>query len=178
MSSLFDSINAYDVKPFKRMGVTIDEEIYYAKLLMNFLSRFNLNKVLEIACGNCLIFMYARKIAKQIYAIDDWKGEDINKWTKGVKDNVTIVQNLFPLPFRSSFFDAVYSFLYFYNVTKKERKDKIEEIYRVLKSDGILVLADIDIMRSIRKDFLTYFDEVEFYIDQGIFISIMKKKFP
>lgn len=109
-----------------------------------------------------------------VIGIDDWKDENIEKWTKSVKGEIDIVQNLFPLPFRSSSIDLIYAVLYFYNVPKKERKEKIEEIRRVLKDDHYLIIVDLDIVRNMRKDFP--FKEEYFHQDQGIFISIMKKE--
>lgn len=176
MSSIFDSLNSWDVKPYKRMGVTIDEEIYFGKIILKLVEKYKPKLVLDLACANCLISKMVKERLKEVIAIDDWIDDDMNKFVNYVKGRVSVIRNLFPLPFRDSSFDMIYTVLYFYNIPKKNRKERVEEIRRVLKRDGILVLVDLEIVRSMRKDFLANeFNEIEFYEDQGVFISVMRK---
>ncbi|AWR97915.1 methyltransferase domain-containing protein [Acidianus sulfidivorans JP7] len=178
MSSIFDSINAWQYKPFRRMGVTIDEEIYYAKILGNILDSDKDKLILEIGCGNCLISSYLKEKGLNIFSIENWNEEmsldEIKKYKIMCKLN--LIQNLFPLPFRDNSFDVVYSALYFYNVSKSKRKEYIKDIQRVLKNDGKFVLLDVELMRGIRKDFTSEgFKEDYFTTNQGVFISVLKK---
>lgn len=178
MSSIFDSIRAWEYKPFRRMGVTIDEEIYFAKIIGNLLENVKNSKILEIGCGNCLISSYLKQKGLNVFSIENWNEEmsisEIKKY-KGV-EKLDLIQNLFPLPFRKSSFGVIYSVLYFYNVPRSGRKELIKEIKEALKDEGQLILLDIESMRNMRKDFVAEgFKEEKFTTNQGIFISVMKK---
>ncbi|ARM76707.1 class I SAM-dependent methyltransferase [Acidianus manzaensis] len=178
MSSIFDSINAWQYKPFRRMGVTIDEEIYFAKLIDNLLENDKDKIILEIGCGNCLISRYLKEKGLNVFSIENWNEEmsinEIKKYKGMCKLN--LIQNLFPLPFRESSFDVIYSVLYFYNVPKSKRKDYIKDIQRTLRNNGKFILMDVEAMRGMRKDFISEgFKEDYFTTNQGVFISILKK---
>jgi ubiquinone/menaquinone biosynthesis C-methylase UbiE len=176
MSSLFDSIKAWKYKPSRRMGITIDEEIRVAKLLTSLISRLPYNKVLEIGCGNCLVSSMVKKYVKSIIAIDTWGEEityyDIKDYTKDV--DINLIANLFPLPFRDESFDLAYAVLYFYNRIRKDRKELAKEVSRVIKNNGYFILIEPEIIRNMRRDFQS-FKEVGYFVDQGIFFSIMEK---
>lgn len=62
MSSLFESINSWEFKPYRRMGVTIDEEMFYAKILARFVEGLGPRKVLDVGCGNCLFSLVLKKM--------------------------------------------------------------------------------------------------------------------
>ncbi len=177
MSSLFDNINAWKYKPFRRMGITIDEELRVAKLLASVLDKLPHDKVLEIGCGNCLVSLIIKnKIKSELTSIDVW-GEgisyaDVKDYLNGV--DINLITNLFPLPFRDKSFDVVYAALYFYNRTRKDRRELSNEVYRVIKDNGYLILVEPEIVRNMRRDF-SGFKEIIYFVDQAIFFSVMNK---
>jgi phospholipid N-methyltransferase len=178
MSSIFDSIKAWNIKPFRRMGVTIDEEIYFARSLSKDVEGVNPKNVIEIGGGNCLVSMILRnKIRSEIFSLDTWNEEisvdDVKKYTSG---NVNLINNLFPLPFRKESVDLAYSILYFYNVPKAIRKNFAEELFNSIKKGGYFILAEPEIVRNMRKDFFSVgFEEVSYRSEQAVFFSKMIK---
>ncbi|QKR00618.1 class I SAM-dependent methyltransferase [Metallosphaera tengchongensis] len=180
MSSLFESIHAWDYKPYRRMGVTVDEELFYSKILTKFVEVINPSNVLEIGCGNCLFTLTLKTMLPKLNltSLDLWNDEITTQEVRGYLRGVDhqLVQNLFPLPFRDGFFDLVYVPLYFYNVTRNLREDLSKEIHRVIKSNGFLILIDLEIVRKMRKSFLNAgFKERDYRVNQGIFFSLMEK---
>ncbi|ABP95028.1 Methyltransferase type 11 [Metallosphaera sedula] len=180
MSSLFDSINSWEFKPYRRMGVTIDEEMFYAKILARFVEGLSPRKVLDVGCGNCLFSLVLKKRFPhlEITSLDLWNDEisvtEIRGYLRDVDTN--LVQNLFPLPFRDDQFDLVYAPLYFYNVVKSRRDELAMEIFRVLGKNSFLILVDLEIVRNLRKSFLKAgFVERNYYANQGVFFSLMQK---
>ncbi|MCI2414055.1 MAG: class I SAM-dependent methyltransferase [Candidatus Aramenus sp.] len=176
MSSIFDSLNSWNVKPFRRMGVTIDEEIYFARSLLKDVESSRL--VLEIGGGNCLVSEIIRRSgkAREVVSVDTWNEEitinDVKSYIKGVE----LVRNLFPLPFRDESLDMVYSVLYFYNVKRENRRELAREVYRVLKKGGKFILVEPEIVRNMRKDFISAgFKEESYRSEQAVFFSKMVK---
>ncbi|WP_373467947.1 methyltransferase domain-containing protein [Acidianus infernus] len=180
MSSIFDSINSWNYRPFRRMGVTICEELRIGKLVSSIIKRINPKKALEIGCGNCLVTLSVEKETKlpSLISIEVWKDEITDKEVKDYLrgEDYNLVENLFPLPFKEKSFDLAYSVLYFYNKIRKERNYLANEISKVIKDNGYFILIEPEIVRNMRKDFFNAgFSEVEYHVDQGIFFSLMKK---
>ncbi|WP_236750607.1 methyltransferase domain-containing protein [Acidianus sp. HS-5] len=180
MSSIFDSINSWNYKPFRRMGITICEEVRIGKLVSSFIKRLNPRRVLEIGCGNCLVTLSVEKEVKppSLVSIEVWNNEitdkEVKNYLRGEDSN--LVENLFPLPFKDKTFDLAYSALYFYNTVRKERSTLAGEVSKVIKDKGYFILIEPEIVRNIRKDFFNAgFSEVEYHVDQGIFFSLMVK---
>ncbi len=176
MSSIFDSLNAWNVKPFRRMGVTIDEEIYFAKSLLKDVESPRL--VLEIGGGNCLVSEMLRRSgkAREVISVDTWEEEITVNDVKSYAGGVNLVKNLFPLPFRDESVDMVYSVLYFYNVKREARRELAKEIFRVLKANGKFILVEPEIVRNMRKDFAAAgFKEESYRSEQAVFFSKMVK---
>ncbi|AWS00459.1 methyltransferase domain-containing protein [Metallosphaera hakonensis JCM 8857 = DSM 7519] len=181
MSSLFESIKSWEFRPYRRMGVTIDEEMFYAKLLGKFASSLNPSRVLDVGCGNCLFTLVLKTSFPEleIASLDLWNDEMTVAEVKGYLKNVdsNLIQNLFPLPFRDDYFDLVYAPLYFYNVTRDRREELALELFRVVKPRSFLVIIDLEIVRNLRKSFLKAgFEERTYYANQGVFFSLMEKR--
>ncbi|MCG3110023.1 hypothetical protein L3N51_02320 [Metallosphaera sp. J1] len=162
------------------MGVTIDEELFYAKILTKFVGGLGPRHVLEVGCGNCLFTLVLKRSfpSMEITSLDLWDDEislpEVKGYLRDVDNN--LVQNLFPLPFRDGNFDLVYAPLYFYNVVKSRRDELASEIYRVLNRNSFLVIVDLEIVRNLRKSFLKAgFLERNYYANQGVFFSLMQK---
>lgn len=179
MSSIFDSIRAWDIKPFRRMGVTIDEEIYFAKSILKDIEGFNGKRIVEIGGGNCVISLLLKtKLRKEILSLDTWNEEikisDVKKYSHG---NIDLLNNLFPLPFRKDSIDLAYSVLYFYNVPRLTRKNLAEDLFTVLNKGGYFILAEPEIVRNMRKDFFNVgFKEISYRSEQAVFFSKMVKE--
>ncbi|MEM3292518.1 MAG: methyltransferase domain-containing protein [Saccharolobus sp.] len=171
MSSLFDSLNAWSYKVCRRMGMTIDEELFYAKMLNKIVKgKVKYSSALEIGCCNCL---FSLNLGNTI-SIDLWDEiplEEVKKYASS-----QLVQNLFPLPFRDNTFDLIYSPIFFSNLKRDVRKELAKDVYRVIrKENGILILIDLEIFRKIRKEFIEIgFEEKDYYTYQGVFFSIMQ----
>jgi len=179
MSSIFDSIRSWDIKPFRRMGVTIDEEIYFAKSLLKDFEGINLKRIVEIGGGNCVISLVLKnKLQNEILSIDTWNEEikidDAKKYSQG---KINLLNNLFPLPFRRESVDLAYSVLYFYNVPRLTRKNLAEDLFLTIKKGGYFILAEPEIVRNMRKDFFNVgFKEISYRSEQAVFFSKMIKE--
>ncbi len=102
-------------------------------------------KILDVACGNgwLLNFFYQKGAKKQnLYGMDINKGRiDMakSKYVFNLK-----VAEASKLPFEDDFFDLVSVFTLFSSVISlKHRKLIANEVLRVLKKDGIIILYDI-----------------------------------
>ncbi len=114
-------------------------------LLKKKLSGATRAKVLDLGCG---VGLHAIDLAKCGYRV--W-GLDISpvaiklasKNAKNAKTNVHFIVGLTQrrLPFRSSFFDGIVCFRMLNHGTKNEICSVINEIYRVLKPNGYVVIS-------------------------------------
>ncbi|MBU0560970.1 MAG: class I SAM-dependent methyltransferase [Bacteroidetes bacterium] len=103
--------------------------------------------VLDLACGTAtLLIMIKQKFPDvQVYGIDG--DENILKIaeqkTKQLDVDVKLEKGLsYALPYPNGMFDKIITSLFFHHLTDRQKLDTILEIKRVLKSDGILVVAD------------------------------------
>ncbi|QIW24562.1 class I SAM-dependent methyltransferase [Sulfolobus sp. S-194] len=173
-------INENDFHPILRMGITVDEEIFIAKKISKILSEIQ-GKILDYACGNCLIPIYISITNnKEIYCIDDWKYVNrkeveglISKYTAKVK----LFDGLDKIPFSDKYFDFIYSVMYFYNLKRDKLKETLNEVLRVLKDNGKILIVDMIMIRGkIKKEM----EERKYSLDHyeeanGLFFSIWKK---
>lgn len=173
-------INENDFHPILRMGITVDEEIFLAKKLSSILKNVE-GRILDYACGNCVIPIYISILTnKEIFAIDDWKymkKEEVEKLISKYSAKIKLFDNLEKTPFQDKYFDFIYSVMYFYNLKKDKMKESIEEVLRILKDNGKLLIVDMIMIRGkIKKNLeekkyiLDYYEETN-----GLFISIWKK---
>ncbi len=98
----------------------------------------NINNLLDIGCASGYFTVYFKDKAKDVYGVDinkDLINEAKNKY-KGI--NFKLLKSK-KLPFRSNFFDVVTIL----DVLEHVNDDKImiNEIHRVLKKDGLLILS-------------------------------------
>ncbi|EZQ04909.1 methyltransferase type 11 [Candidatus Acidianus copahuensis] len=180
MSSIFDSIHSWNFKPYRRMGVTIDEEIFYAKMLSKYVESLSPSKILEIGCGNGIFSLTLKKTFPKLdlLSLDLWNDEMRIPEVKGYLSEVdsNMVQNLFPLPTRDSYFDVVYAPLYFYNLPRSRRDEAASEVVRVIKPGGYLILIDLEIVRNMRNSFQKVgLIEKDYHVAQGVFFSLLQK---
>ena len=114
-------------------------------------------EVLDVGCGRGLMVVGAarRLTSGRAFGIDLWHAEDQtgstadnarrNAELEGVADRVEIRDgDATEIPFPSAFFDVVLSSFCIHNIYEEEsRKKAIEEIARVLRPGGRLILIDI-----------------------------------
>jgi len=114
-------------------------------------------EVLDVGCGRGLMMVGAarRLTTGRAFGIDLWHTEDQsgssadnarrNAQLEGVADRVEIRDgDAMEIPFPSSFFDVVLSSFCIHNIYDQESRQKaIEEIARVLRPGGRLIIIDI-----------------------------------
>jgi len=173
-------INENDFQPILRMGITVDEEVFLAKKIANILKNVN-SRILDYACGNCLIPIYISLTNnKEIFAVDDWKytkKDEMQSIIQKYNAKVTLFDNLEKLPFEDRYFDYIYSVMYFYNLKKEKLRENLNEVVRVLKNDGRLLIVDMIMIRGkIKKEMEERKYSLEHYEQtNGLFVSIWKK---
>lgn len=139
--------------------------------------------VLDVGVGKGILAIAVAKKLKngsgKVTAIDIWNTEDIMDKTKyyvnqnieleGVSDKVKVkTQNASALSFKDESFDVILSKQCIHNIeSAQERKMAIEEMIRVLKPGGKLIISDS-----------MYVDEYEkILLDKGLKASISSKYF-
>jgi len=113
--------------------------------------------VLDVGCGRGLMLVGAARRLRTGHAtgIDLWRGEDLagnapgaplaNAGAEGVRARVTVeTADMCALPFRDASFDLVLSQAAVHNVPDASgRRRAVEEMARVLRPGGTILLADI-----------------------------------
>lgn len=138
----------------------------------NFIRLFNLNKmdeikdvlkinkdevVLDIGGGTGKLAEYISENCKAVYVLDESSGM-LSKVKKSQKI-VTVLGNALTTNFESSSFDAVVISDVLHHI--KDQKRLIEEAYRILKSDGRLIIMDFE-KRHIKTKILRAFENILF----------------
>ncbi len=124
--------------------------------------------VLDVGCGRGLMLVGAarRLTTGHAVGIDLWREEDqsenspealeANARAEGVADRIRIdTGDARQLPYPNASFDVVLSHWVIHNLPEEaDRRKALDEILRVLRPSGVLVLADIANIREYR-DYLT-----------------------
>lgn len=126
-----------------------------AKDVVDHLSLQGHEKVLDIGCDKGLLVIEAAKrlVKGSATGIDCWKTTNLpgticsstldNVRVEGVQDRVDIVSgDVTNLPFTDNQFDAAVSSMAVFNISEMLREKTIEEIVRVVKPGGKIVLVD------------------------------------
>jgi arsenite methyltransferase len=114
-------------------------------------------RVLDVGCGRGLLLVGAarRLTTGQALGIDLWRAQDLagnapvalrdNARYEGVADRVSVqTADMRRLPFASESFDVILSQAAVHNLpSASDRKQAIEEIARVLRPSGDVLVADI-----------------------------------
>jgi arsenite methyltransferase len=112
------------------------------------------DKVLDVGTGRGLLAIAAAARGCNVTAIDKWSDWDLsgngrkafeeNRKMEGVPPIELLDGDVTELPFNDQIFHAVVSNFVIHNIKKKEeRKKAVEEMWRVLKKDGVLTISDI-----------------------------------
>lgn len=113
--------------------------------------------VLDVGCGRGLLLTGAarRLTSGKAIGVDIWQEADqsgnrseatwANAWAEGVADRIRVVDgDARRLPFADQSFDAVVSHMVLHNIRDEAgRRQAVEEIARVLKPGGRLVIQDM-----------------------------------
>jgi len=123
-----------------------DEEIF--NLIAEKLPKKNILTILDVGCGDASFsVLFAKKLNAKVYGIDALQfmvniGIE-NVYKHGLSELVSCLhQNAESLKFDNNYFDVVVAVRVFHELIQPSRA--VEEIYRVLKSDGLLVIVDWD----------------------------------
>jgi arsenite methyltransferase len=143
--------------------------------------------VLDVGCGRGLLLIGAAKRLKsgKAFGIDIWKNEDQannspdaaieNAEIAGVADRVQIkTGDARQIPFADQSFDVVVSHWVIHNIEdQQDRSAALQEVWRVLKADGVLALADISFVTDYMKEIENWKPKSIHFNDGGLGANIM-----
>jgi len=114
---------------------------YEVSLLEKILGDLYVDKSLEIGCGYARLTPWIAKHSKDHYAIEPTK--ELYEWAHLLYpefkfDNTSCDD----LPFPSNYFDLVITWTVLQHIPPRKFKKSVEEIKRVLKDDGVLVITE------------------------------------
>ena len=102
-------------------------------------------KILEIGCGNCRNLIPFAKLGFECYGIDFSKKMLDQAKKFAVKNKVRIElkkADMTKIPYKKNYFDYVLHIASLHNLkTEKERIRSLQEAYRVLKPNGVVLLT-------------------------------------
>ena len=74
-------------------------------------------------------------------------------------------------PFPNNYFDKIASCLVFHHLSPDQKRDALDEIFRVLKTDGKIYIADWGLERNKTKakllNFFKYFKVLKYIVEHG-----------
>lgn len=116
----------------------------WKSILPKFIKRYNLksgSKVLDVGCKKGFLLHDLKELVPgiKIYGIED-HFYPINKSMKKVRKHIKF-SNYYDLPFKSNFFDAVFSFHCIYRLNFGDMIKAIKEIQRVSKKNTYITLG-------------------------------------
>jgi|SRR3989344_2903674 len=129
--ALAESWNRHRQKPVK-------EAVYFSQ-------SWKPGNILDIGCGNCRNLLPFAQNKFKCYGIDFSKSmiEEAKKYIK--KHSVKVIlkkASIEKLPFKDKTFDYMVSFAAFHHLeTKEKRKKALQEMKRVLKENGLIVIS-------------------------------------
>lgn len=113
-------------------------------------------KILDLGCGNGRLFSVFQGKRVSYFGVD-FSERLIQIAQKKFPEGKFIVADAFNLPFENDFFDKVYSLAVFHHIPSKELRIKfLEEIFRILKPRGLLILSVWDLWKR-KKIILKFF---------------------
>lgn len=123
--------------------------------------------VADIGCGTGLFL----KIAKQRYPNVRFIGFDPDKKALGVAERRIVKAHLSvelkeafaeSLPLADQSIDICFSTLAFHHMPDSVKRGAIKEIYRVLKNDGTVIIADFGVRKGFLPPTILFFDKIEY----------------
>ena len=143
--------------------------------------------VLDAGCGRGLLLIGAAKrlTSGKAFGMDIWKSEDQadntpdaplnNARMAGVADRIEIkTGDARQIPFADHSFDIVVSHWVIHNIEEQhDRSTALQEIWRVLKPDGVLALADISGVEDYAREIKIWNPKSIYFHDGGLEARIM-----
>lgn len=191
----------YDLDVFHKLvpndTTNYDNSNKHAKLLYKLIPKYIKSKekktILDFGCGHCMLGDSLRKLLKE----SKYYGVDIENWAEDFKhDNpnlkFTYITSDTKLPFNDNKFDVIIVSMVLHHIQNPHFV--IDELYRILKKDGVILIREHDAFDDIDKTlieiqhiiymYITYKDK---YIDRNIdyysdyksvkdWLNILKKK--
>ena len=151
----------------------LSSKIFKIKNRDKLISLLNLKgneKILDIGCGNGL---YTISLANQIttgkvYGIDIWDKTDLSNNSPGsIEKNIKSAnlenkiilksEDMRNMSFRNEFFDVIVASFSIHNIESKlERKKALDEIKRVVKKSGKIVIIDFKKINEYKEYFISH----------------------
>jgi len=139
-------------KIFKEQGKVFIEPHPKIPEVIELFKKRGIKRVLDLGCGSGRHLVYLAKQGFKVHGIDIAKSgiKFAKKWLKEEKLKANLkIGNIFKkLPYKNDFFDALISIRVINHGKIKEIRKLIQEIERVLKSEGLIFIATI---KSSRK---------------------------
>ena len=140
MSKIWDKVYSNDSAFFGKTPSDFAQKCY------SDFEKYGVKRILELGCGQGRDTIFFASNGLEVHAIDSSKVAIENIYQKIGKGNISLGLRHFQvkqsLPFDSSYFDAIYSHM-FYNMrfTDKELRFLFTESSRVLRNNGLLYFS-------------------------------------
>ncbi|HDQ16711.1 MAG TPA: class I SAM-dependent methyltransferase [Candidatus Vogelbacteria bacterium] len=130
------------------------------------------DKILDLGSGTGNIALKAKKKGAEVIGIDS-SPEGVKIHKEKMPDSEIILGDITEkLPFEGGFFDKIYSSNVIYTIPEEKRKFVFDELYRIIKPGGIIVISNPKIGF---KPLAIYLDHVKKEIkERGFFLTFIK----
>jgi ubiquinone/menaquinone biosynthesis C-methylase UbiE len=153
----------------------------------NYIKWNEISQTLDIGCGKGLLLIGAAKRLKtgESFGIDIWNSNDQsennesstlqNADIEGVVEKINLLTaDARKLPFDNDAMDLVMSHWVIHNIeTENEQLKSLDEMYRVLKPGGAILLADIQNVKNYATHLETLGSKTVYYNDGGFEAKVM-----
>lgn len=138
----WDAYGRLDWERYLRTG--LESAKTYSQIINKYLDETKSNRVLDWGCSAARVIRHMPNLVK---GKTEWYGSDFNKqailWCKHNIFDMTFITNELapPIAFEDTFFDFIYCISVFTHLSKEMHFAWREELLRLLKDDGVLILS-------------------------------------
>lgn len=165
-----DYFNLYD---FTTQKILKFDESFYKKIV-NYSELKGTEKILDLGCGTGAFSVYLKQNFKTIN-LSSVDGSDLmikvlNKKIAKNKLSINALKGLAEnLPYEDNTFDVIYAIFLFSYIPPTIKPSALKEINRVLKSNGKLVIIDIEEQHGLKKGWnLLKYVSNPFFVEDGL----------